>query len=104
MTECMSSSRKARTHRYTMRRSSTRFVDAVLITACLLSMPAAARTIELQSDGAPVHGAAVVLAFEWKPGPYEVLWSDGDGRVEIPPDFKGHLLVIHPEFIPEETK
>lgn len=67
-------------------------------------MPAAARTIELQSDGAPVHGAAVVLAFEWKPGPYEVLWSDGDGRVEIPPDFKGHLLVIHPEFIPQEAK
>ncbi|HSY49314.1 MAG TPA: carboxypeptidase regulatory-like domain-containing protein [Thermoanaerobaculia bacterium] len=88
-----------------MRRWSTRFADAAaFIAACLLSLSALARTTELRNaGGAPVRGVAVVLATEWKPGPYEVLWSGDDGRVEIPPDFNGRLLAIHPRFAPQET-
>lgn len=88
-----------------MRRSSTRFTDAAaFITACLLSLPAVARTTELRSaGGAPVRGAAVVLAIEGRSGPYEVLWSGDDGRVAIPSDFDGRLLAIHPGFVPQET-
>jgi len=89
-----------------MRFSSTRFADAAaFLSVCLLSLPGVARTTELRSaGGAPVRHAAVVLAIEWKPGPYEVLWSDDDGRVAIPSDFAGRLLAIHPGFVPQETE
>src|SRR5439155_5814384 len=94
----------------TMRRWFTKSADAsiragLVLAWVLLPLPAsAARTAEIRSsDGAPVEKAALVFAVEQHPGPYEVSWSDGNGRAELPQDFAGVFLVIHPAFLPQEV-
>ncbi len=87
-----------------MRRLSISFADAATFAvACALSLTAFGSTVTLRSsDGAPVPNAAVALAVESAPGPYEVRWSDRDGRIDIP-QFPGVLLIIHPGFVPLES-
>jgi hypothetical protein len=77
----------------------------VSFTLCLGSgLQAYARSIDVRtSTGAPVAGAIVILASEFQPGPYVTRSADGAGRIEVPDEFDGTLLVLHPSFIPQET-
>lgn len=78
-----------------------RWLLAILALSAAGSVRAATLRIA-SAEGAAVPNAFIVFAAPLEPGPYPFDRSGAGGEVEIPSEYEGALLVLHPDFIPLE--